>query len=307
MPSKKKKARGKTRRAAKSRKAKEEEVENGIGSEMQRLHNNKIKNKDDDDEDALLEEAINLAAAEREELEATAKNDDVNNSEECHHGLVPYPRNHIFESFLESFDYEYNVCRGELVNLSLYQVFREVYEATRTKYAEVWNDPRKIQWVASCYLNFAVDLILQKENYFGGMKNYFRGRQFATFSCFFDQLAQATCDWDIFEASSDWGKIVELYDGDEHTVVSFCRKRIPCKCLENKYKEVASIVKMGICRNLDCSLPGQKAARSKMLYCTQCRRANYCSRECQVAHWPFHKEFCVAASRLTARKSRQKK
>ena len=51
-------------------------------SQMQRLKiNNSDQNKDDD---ALLEAVMNLAAAEREELEAAeAKN--------CDHGFVPVP------------------------------------------------------------------------------------------------------------------------------------------------------------------------------------------------------------------------
>ena len=141
--------------------------------------------------------------------------------------------------------------------------------------------------------------------------DYFSACRSAKCSCFFEQwatiVAQDSCNWNIFAALCDWGKMAELYHGDDHTLVNFFRKRIPCKCLDSKYEEVKSIKKIGFCLNPKCSLPGKKTERSKMLYCTQCRNANYCSRECQVAHWPFHKEFCVAASRLTARKSRQKK
>ena len=119
---------------------------------------------------------------------------------------------------------------------------------------------------------------------------------------------QDSCDWNIFDAFCDWGKLFELRNGDEHTLVSFFRKRIPCKCLDNKYKEVKSIAKIGLCYSKNCSLPGNRAIRSEMLYCTQCRRANYCSKECQVTHWPFHKKFCVdVANTLAAKKSRQKR
>ena len=137
-------------------------------------------------------------------------------------------------------------------------------------------------------------------------------------SSFFEQWAkmlihesktQDSCDWNIFQIMCDWNKILELYEGDEHTLVSFFRKRIPCKCLDNKYKEVKSITKIGRCHNPNCSLPDKykKTVRSEMLYCTQCRRANYCSRECQVAHWPTHKQLCVVHARmLAALKARQK-
>ena len=91
MPSKKK-ARGKikARRVAKSRKAREEDAAANVTAQMQRLQigNN---NNQDEDENALLEVAINLAAAEKDELEAAAKNDEANNTEECLHGFVTLP------------------------------------------------------------------------------------------------------------------------------------------------------------------------------------------------------------------------
>jgi hypothetical protein len=46
-----------------------------------------------------------------------------------------------------------------------------------------------------------------------------------------------------------------------------------------------------------CSFPEcQNASDSKTLSeCSACRQARYCSRECQKAHWPNHKEQCKAA------------
>ena len=73
-------------------------------------------------------------------------------------------------------------------------------------------------------------------------------------------------------------KFIELIEADEHTLVKFLRKNIPCPCLDEKYKEVKSVTKMGVCGNLECSLPNRMAERSTMLCCTGCRIANYCSR-----------------------------
>jgi hypothetical protein len=74
--------------------------------------------------------------------------------------------------------------------------------------------------------------------------------------------------------------------------VKYLRKNIPCNCLDEKYKEVKSITKMGVCRNPQCQVPDGRVERSKMLYCTRCCVVNYCCRECQEAAWPVHKEFC---------------
>jgi hypothetical protein len=38
-------------------------------------------------------------------------------------------------------------------------------------------------------------------------------------------------------------KMVELYYADEHTLVQFFRKRIPCSCLDEKYKESDTLQK----------------------------------------------------------------
>ena len=307
MPSKKK-ARGKGPRAAKSRKAREGgAANNNIDSEMQRLQITNIKNTSKQEDDAaLLEAAINLAATEREELGAAAKNDGVNNSKICNHGFVSFPRNHVCVAFFKSFVYEYNaICK---FNLPIGDVFKHAYEATKKKFAEVWNDPDKIQRAASHFINYGVNKIVEG--------NFQASRLCAMSSSFFDQWAaeamyhnetQGSCKWYIFDALCDWTMMSELHEGDEHTLVSFFRKRIPCKCLDSKYEEVKSIKKIGFCHNPDCSIPGNKTIRSKMLYCTQCRNANYCSRECQESHWPRHKKICaVAANMRAARKSRQK-
>ena len=89
-----------------------------------------------------------------------------------------------------------------------------------------------------------------------------------------------------------FSRAMELYGGDEHSIVRFLRKRIPCKCLDEKYKEAKSTTKMGICFNPGCSFHDGRVERKGMLYCTRCNDANYCSRECHVAHWPRHKKWC---------------
>eukprot|EP00985_Skeletonema_marinoi_P027851 scaffold23452_cov80-Skeletonema_marinoi.AAC.1 len=88
-------------------------------------------------------------------------------------------------------------------------------------------------------------------------------------------------------------KLLEMVNADDHTLVSFFRKRITCSCLDKKHKEVKSIKKMGYCNNVDqCPLPGGKVERSNMLYCTRCSVAYYCSRDCQETHWSDHREVC---------------
>ncbi len=87
-------------------------------------------------------------------------------------------------------------------------------------------------------------------------------------------------------------KLLETYHADMHTLVKFFRHRIPCSCLDEKYEEVKKITKIGFCFNPQCTLPDRMTERSKTMYCSRCRNATYCSRECQVSHWPEHKPDC---------------
>ena len=91
--------------------------------------------------------------------------------------------------------------------------------------------------------------------------------------------------------------IYELHSADPHTLVSYLKRRIPCTCLDTRYKEVKSLPKMGWCCNDKCSLPGRHIERSKMFYCTGCHEACYCSPSCQKGDWSFHKQYCTEFAR----------
>ena len=268
MPSKKKKkTKGKARGAAKNRKE---------------LSNVSAANEVKQDEDALLEEAINLAAAERKELDTTAKND----VERCDHGFSPWPKGHICTGFVRAFVREFSASnRSNVIDR-----FADAREATSTKYDEVWFYQDMMELVISHFLAEGASAILEE--------NDDLARQSATFAILCETWRDTiTCNNDLFRK---WGKIEELSSDacDEHTLVSFFRKRVPCKCLDKKYKEVKSIVKTGLCMNLDCSLPGRKVEASKLMHCEQCQMMQYCSIECQKQAWPKHKEQCVEITDL---------
>ncbi len=116
----------------------------------------------------------------------------------------------------------------------------------------------------------------------------------AVISSYFEEMIAV--DVEKSKAFLSWTKILELSGADEHTLVKFFRKRIPCACLDEKYEEVKSVKKMGICCNKTCSLPGRKVERGKMLCCSRCGEVNYCSRECQKEAWKLHKEVCGDAA-----------
>ena len=304
MPSKKKRAKGKGRGAAKSRK---KELRNdSAGSHAK----NDAKSNIDD---ALLEAAINLAVAEREELEA---------AEKCDHGIFILPdvnddgflppmetvEEHGCEEFFDSFLREFvataskKSCFGDRFLIAV--------EKTKVHYFSVWFNPDVMHAKISYLLAKGVDAILEKKVDIA--------RQSAMLTCFLEQYRSAYVskvpdhESNLLNLLSggtlihkddpawNWGKIHELSNDtcDEHTIVSFFRKRVPCKCLDRRYKEVKSIVKMGKCSNPSCPLPDGQVECSKLKYCSRCFTACFCSRECQMATWQSHKKHCEALDEI---------
>lgn len=115
---------------------------------------------------------------------------------------------------------------------------------------------------------------------------------FASFSCSVPEVASFFEVWKCGTFGTKQPELFETNHADIHTLVSFFRRNIPCSCLDEKYKEVKSVTRVGLCHNPNCSLPGHLVKRRKMLYCTRCGTTNYCSRECQVEDWPRHRKNC---------------
>ena len=292
MPSKN--AKHKARRVAKSRKKEEllrddsatNEIENDVDSQMQRLQIS--SNKDQDNEDALLEEAINLASAEREQLEAAARYDEGNSSDVCDHGFVPFPRGHVCGRFVRSFLREFtSIDKNNLIFDHAF--FKNARQATKN-WEVVMMNPDLVQQVVSYFLAEGAGAILEEKDD--------RARQSRMFTIMFENYRNVmTCNTEVQRKCNKIGEL-SSESCDEHTLVSFFRKRIPCKCLNKRYKQVKSIVKMGSCCNPGCPLPDGKTEYSKLMHCEQCLSVHYCSIECQKANWQSHKEFCVIMSKL---------
>ena len=293
MPTKNKKSKGKGKGKGKGKKAdkagakkaavgdessavESEQRKGSLDSQMQRL---KIENKQQaeaDDDDALLEEAMKIAAAEKKELEEEA-------SENCTHGYNPSSpaEGRFCDKFMLEYSRAFKAARdrggGEDGVLKCLQ---SAFNFTLEKYPKESRKISNMECVISCCLSLGTKLILDG--------NYdVATRHIAACAKYFkDNIAI-----ELRKMNLD-AKVVELFHADEHTLVQFFRKRIPCKCLDERYKEVKTITKMGICFNRQCPIPDHRAVRSKMVYCTRCCQANYCSRTCQEAHWSTHKKRC---------------
>lgn len=71
-------------------------------------------------------------------------------------------------------------------------------------------------------------------------------------------------------------------------VLKFYSKRVSCKCLVEMHQETRrTIPKMGMCYG--CK---EEMERVSLSVCSRCMIIQYCSRECQVSHWPRHIKDC---------------
>ena len=293
MPSRKKKSKAKGRKAAAGKggakgaeednvAVNEQKKQGTLDSEMQRL---KIGDKqaDEDDVEAMLEQAIKLAAVEEQEMKGKEKEMKVGEKENCTHGYnhpssrfqARYCENYL-KSFTESFHNASRNSRRDRLQSAL-DAFKTAHD-TSAKTTKVSRNRSNFECINLCCVAEGTTFILDGKSD--------DARLCAVLALY---IKRTTAD-----ELPDPQNMIELLDGDEHTLVQFFRKQIPCSCLDEKYKQVKSITKMGICFNESCPLPGNMI-RSKMLRCTGCingHNVSYCSRACQEADWPKHKIVC---------------
>lgn len=83
-------------------------------------------------------------------------------------------------------------------------------------------------------------------------------------------------------------KMRDLNSGSMRDGLKFFSKRVQCSCLKKVYQNARkTLPKIGEC--LHCEKEFERVALS---VCGGCMVTHYCSRECQVAHWPTHGPYC---------------
>lgn len=207
------------------------------------------------------------------------KSTERNNA--CKHGLSRLNNRCLI--FIQAFEKEYNTSMGgkcpcevcsEIAISRAWSRLRDMYEDVAA--------PAKLECVVSHYAWKGTQAILSGD--------IVDARACANFAFYFHNVNT--------RSTPDPSRRFELMSADEHTLVRFFKKRIPCSCLDELYKKVKDITRIGICSNERC---GNRIERSSMLNCSRCRKANYCSPGCQKEHWEKHKVFCKWAERIEAK------
>ena len=267
MPSRKK-AKGKARKAAKeAAKAKESQTEAVVAASASATH-----------QEGSLEALMQRLQI----IHPTSTN--------CDHGMsFISPRDEkICQDFINAF---LDALYSQDSKANLMEWFLVARAHTEEDFADVYSS--KLETVVSMLVCSGTQCILYGQD-------YDEARLYAALACHFEEwIAVFVCKT---KAALSWSKVVELIDAkaDDHTLVAYYRKRIPCACLDEKYKDVKSVKKLGWCCNPSCSKLNNMAERSKMFCCARCREANYCSIECQKADWKGHKEECDRVAKRKA-------
>ena len=186
----------------------------------------------------------------------------------CNHGLpCQMDIARFVHALLDEFNAA-NICRGDNSiprTVTALQAMRE-----KEDYDEVWNDASKTKLLVSYFVSLGTANVTEGNIVSAGIA--------AHFACYFEEYTEDLLNGT--QASVHCVKISELLAlADAHTLISYLKHRIPCRCLDEIYKKVKSTKKMGLCFNNDCCHPDGLVERSSLLNCTRCRFVNYCSRE----------------------------
>ncbi len=203
----------------------------------------------------------------------------------CFHGVNPMSaltvEGRMCHEFRTTFYDGFNNVTFRTHRYQLGERFQSAFDATAKEFSWVWRDESKIGLIVENLVADATISLLE-----GKVDD---ARTYASYSFFIQDTSFAINNKG---RQPNCTRVCELYDADEHTLVSYLKKLIPCTCLDEKYKEVRSIPKITQCYNENCSLPRRQVEQSKATCCSRCRHATYCSRSCQVQDWPRHKITC---------------
>ena len=231
----------------------------------------------------------------------TGSNADLN----CLHGVID-PDESLDKEFIDAFINAYEGSSSQLVGARMV----DGINATTEKFAKVENSSNSMESIVLYFVRTGANAILDGD--------YETARRYAVFASYFERCIVVEDATRVANRKSDkrrdeelhnlkaqlsrsWAKVGEVFS-DQQSLVSYYKNRVPCSCLDNKYKEVKyGKKKDGICFNPMCRIPCYLVQHSATALCSQCQQTIYCSKECQVVHWPLHSKICyeVAVLRTT--------
>ena len=159
------------------------------------------------------------------------------------------------------------------------------------QHQQVWNDSSYRNVAIKLLLCIGTNLLLVHD-----VANGLRDDQMINIALFAAQVVVVIEKYGIageinLVFNTSGAKLNDLYCGGvsrRRDLLKFFSKRIACSCLKKMHLEARkSMPKMGICYH--CKVPKERAS---FMICSRCKVYQYCSKECQVANWPQHRDCC---------------
>lgn len=194
----------------------------------------------------------------------------------CNHGCASISDDHPVSSFMDQF----------IINahhdLSVCQTLKDIFES----HPQIWNNESYRRLAIGILIRIGTNMMLRF------VKDDVGWPVFIAQSLMVLEHYNGTGDIDsVINSRVVCSKNRDLDNGDSsrrRDILKFYRKRVSCKCLKKMHlEERKSTPKMGICCH--CKVGKERVHLS---VCGRCMAYHYCSRECQVAHWPKHKMKC---------------
>ena len=206
----------------------------------------------------------------------------------------------LIHNFLETVMEVICVCnrRDERVGVA----YDTAKKNTKEKYPSVYEDAATLDLLSHAFLCIATELLLDKR---AGTKtrfqqdikakNEYRCEVIVAYAEYLSQCIEV--NFNATKPLFNFHKTYELLCSDERRLVSYTRKRIKCSCLDARFLQIRSDKKMSVCDSSNCirnkHQSGANSVELKALMrCAGCRKAHYCSRQCQADDYDEHKTEC---------------
>ena len=192
----------------------------------------------------------------------------------------------------------YHACRDNIVAQDVSREFIEMFfrewtqspaenapslvmalAITKVNLPDVWQDKQKLSAVRTYFVYHGTELLLRSSD-------VLFNKAALNLTHVITLIEGHVSDIDRYP-DKKFMKNTDLWQGCERSLFQFYKSRIGCTCLDEKCAALTARKSTGLCAH--CKI---RKERSTLLLCSGCNRKQYCSKECQAAHWSNHKEDC---------------